>query len=416
MFDRLFTRPTARARHRDGPLPHERLAYLTRLGDLGASLKTLRVAAHTLLTVAAYLGLADRIADPIRPDEIDRAADRWAGRRCRVPNRRAGRSSRPTFVAHATGWLRFLGRLAEPAHTPGPFDAMIAAFAEHMRSDRGFSPHTVRGRCWVLHRFLAPLTTTAGDLHHLTVAQLDELFREMTGAGRHSRVSVRHYAGSLRAFIRYAETRGWCRAGLAAAIQGPRVYSRAAVPAGPSWDDVRRLLATTEGDRPADIRDRAILLLLAVYGLRAGEVTRLRLADLDWEQERLTVAGPKNGRARTSPLARPVGDAILRYLREARPATAHREVFLSLQAPVRPLRSLWHVVGVRLRRLGVATPRHGPHALRHACATHLLGRGLPLAAIGDHLGHRDPDATRIYAKVDLAGLRRVADLDLGGLQ
>lgn len=415
MFDRLFTRPTARTRHRDGPLAPERLAYLTHLAEYGASSKTLRAAARTLLTVTQYLRLASRPAGPIAAEEIDRAAGRWAGRRSRVPNRRAGRSSRPTFVAHATTWLRFLGRLAEVAPAPGPFDAMIAAYGEYMRAERGLSPHTVRGRSWVLRRFLGRLGTAGGSLHALTVTRLDELFREMLGSGGYARTSIRLYAEGLRAFFRYAETRGWCRAGLAAAIQSPRVYSRASVPAGPSWDDVARLLAAADGDRPADIRDRAILLLLAVYGLRAGEVTRLRLDDLDWDRERLTVAGPKNGRARTSPLTRPVGDAILRYLREARPATPYREVFLSLAAPVRPLRHVWHVVGSRLRRLGVSAPRHGPHTLRHACATHLLAQGLPLTTIGGHLGHRDPDATRIYAKADLAGLRRVADLGLGGL-
>src|SRR5205807_5227659 len=108
-------------------------------------------------------------------------------------------------------------------------------------------------------------------------------------------------------------------------------------------------------------------------------------------------------------------DAILRYLKEVRRRSAHREVFLALLAPTRPLGNLWAVVGPRLRQLGVSLPHHGPHALRHACATHLLAQGLSLKEIGDHLGHQDPDTTRIYAKVDLVGLRQVADFDLGGL-
>jgi len=416
MFDRLFIRPTARVRHRDGPLAPERLAYLIHLANHGASLKTLRVAAHSLLTVIRYLRLAEQPSNPIRPDEIDQAADRWAGRRSRILNRRAGRSSRPTFVAHATGWLRFLGRLVEPAHVTGPFDAQIEMFAQHLLQERGFSQHSVRGHCWVLRRFLHRLGTTDGSLQDLTTTQFDDLFLELIGSGQYARVSVRHYAGALRAFFRYAEARGWCRVGLAAAIQGPRVYSQASVPTGPSWDDVKRLLATTEGDRPSDIRARAVLMLLAVYGLRAGEVTRLRLDDLDWERERILVSRSKNGQARTYPLTRPVGDAILRYLKEGRPHSTHRELFLTLAAPIRPLRGLWSLVGPRLRRLDLSLPRHGPHTLRHACATHLLTQGLSLTEIGDHLGHRDPDATRMYAKVDLAALRRVADFNLGGLQ
>ena len=78
--------------------------------------------------------------------------------------------------------------------------------------------------------------------------------------------------------------------------------------------------------------------------------------------------------------------------------------------------SLWQMVGRRLRSLHVSLPHYGPHALRHACATRLLAAGLSLKEIGDQLGHADPDSTRIYAKVDLAGLREVADFDLGGVQ
>jgi integrase len=189
------------------------------------------------------------------------------------------------------------------------------------------------------------------------------------------------------------------------------------VPLGPSWDDVRRLLATTEGDEPRDIRNRPILMLLAIYGLRRGEVNGLRLDDFDWEHEVFRVVSSKSGRVRTYPLTRSVGDAILRYLQEVRPRSAHRELFLSLRAPLRPLNpsSLWEVVGERLRSIDVSLPHHGPHALRHACATQLLAAGLSLKEIGDQLGHTDPNSTRIYAKVDLAGLREVADLDMGGV-
>jgi len=177
-------------------------------------------------------------------------------------------------------------------------------------------------------------------------------------------------------------------------------------------------MAVTNGDQPVDIRDHALLLLLAVYGLRASEVVRLRLDDLDWERELFTVRLCKSGRPRIYPLARSVAAAILRYLKEVRPRTALREVFLArCHAPVRPLHrcTLYLIVSRRLRVASPSLARFGPHAFRHACATHLLQEGLSLKEIGDHLGHRHPDTTRVYAKVDLAGLRQVADLDLGGL-
>lgn len=190
-----------------------------------------------------------------------------------------------------------------------------------------------------------------------------------------------------------------------------------AIPGGPSWEDVKRLLAATKGSRPADVRARAVLMLLAVYGLRAGEVVGLRLEDFDWEREMLTVQRGKRQRPRIYPLCRAVGDAVLHYLREARPRSARREVFLHVRSPFGPLSCsiLGHVVRQPLRALGVTLPHYGPHALRHSCATHLLEQGLSLKEIGDHLGHQSPETTRIYAKVDLVGLRAVGDVDLEGL-
>jgi integrase len=180
---------------------------------------------------------------------------------------------------------------------------------------------------------------------------------------------------------------------------------------------VQRLLASTEGGCPVDVRDRAILMLLAAYGLRASEVVRLRLEDFDWQREQLRLMRPKTQSSQVYPLSHRVGDAVLDYLKQVRPPCALREVFLCSRAPIRPLgrAALWPIVAERLRRLGVPGSHRGPHAIRHACATHLLAQGLSLKEIGDHLGHQHPDTTRIYAKVDLTGLRCVADFDLGGL-
>jgi site-specific recombinase XerD len=291
----------------------------------------------------------------------------------------------------------------------------MAAFADYMRRDRGFSAGSIHMRVWSVRRFLDRLGISTDSVREVTITRIDETFQEMVKQCGWARRTVQTQAEHLRGFFRYAEMHGW-PTGLAPAIQSPRVFSQTSLPRGPSWDDVRRLIATTEGDRPADIRDRAILLLLAVYGLRADEVRRLRVEDFDWDLERLTVTCPKSRRTRTFPLCRSVGDAVLRYLKEVRPRSSYRAVFMSIRYPIRPLGNVWRIVAKRLRPLGVSLPHHGPHCLRHACASHLLTRGLSLKEIGDHLGHRRPDSTRIYAKVDLAGLRQVADFDLGGLQ
>jgi integrase/recombinase XerD len=275
---------------------------------------------------------------------------------------------------------------------------------------------TICNRCWLVPRFLNRLGTAGDSLREVSPSRIDEVLREMVSQGSYARVTIQSMAGEVRAFFRYAETRGWCRQGLAVCIRGPRLFAQASLPTGPSAEEVQRLIAMTEGDRPVDIRDRAILLLLAIYGLRAGEVNRLRLEDFDWERELLTVTSSKTQRPRTYPLIRSVGEAVLRYLREVRPRSPHRELFLTLLAPFRPLRhALWGIVATRLRSVNDSLRHYGPHALRHACAGRLLAEGLSLKEIGDHLGHVDPEATRIYAKVDLVGLRQVADFDLGGV-
>ena len=198
---------------------------------------------------------------------------------------------------------------------------------------------------------------------------------------------------------------------------GPRLFREEGLPIGPDWPDVRRLIHNANGNTARDIRDNAILQLFAVYGFRSGEVAALRLEDLSWTQDRICLKRSKQRSCQEYPLLPSVGDAILRYLEQARPRSSRREVFLTLRAPIGPLSAgaMYHLVSTRLRKLAIPSLRRGPHALRHACAGHLVTHGVPLKEIGDHLGHRSAYATRTYAKVDLPGLREVAQFSLGDL-
>ena len=258
---------------------------------------------------------------------------------------------------------------------------------------------------------------TTWALASLRITDIDRAIAEKNARRNYSRITIKHFASEIRAFIRYAEERGLCRPGMAPAIIPPRIYPTESVPAGLNWADVKRLLASTEGSRPTDKRDRAILMMLIAYGLRSGEVRGLRLDDIDWENETLRVRRSKPGRTHVYPLSRGVGQAILRYIIDVRPSCSERTLFLTRLGPPRPLTSggLGTVVRSRLKRLGVVARRTGPHALRHAAAQRLLDQGMSMKVIGDFLGHREPSSTAIYAKVDLRALREVADFDLGGL-
>ena len=231
------------------------------------------------------------------------------------------------------------------------------------------------------------------------------------------RTTVASYVDALRSFCRYAANRSWCGSWIAETINRPRLYSYESLPRGPSWKDVQRLLASVNGERPSHIRIRAVILLLAVYGFRIGEVSKLTLDDIDWETERIHLRRPKQRKIQEYPLTREVGTAILRYLKEVRPRSSCRELFLTLKMPYRSISRTGLEGGIRglLRQLGVQLPHYGPHALRHSCATYLLSQGFSLKEIGDHLGHRSAQATQIYAKVDISSLRQVADQDLSEL-
>jgi integrase/recombinase XerD len=198
---------------------------------------------------------------------------------------------------------------------------------------------------------------------------------------------------------------------------GARIYTLEGLPTGPTWSDVQRMFAALKPSRPKDIRDQAILMLLAIYGLRESEVTQLCIEDLDWEHDLLHVSRVKRREAMTYPLLPSVGNAILDYLRAVRPTSTYRQIFLGLTSPHRPLSrgGIYGVVAPRLKALTLQIPHFGPHSLRHACATRLMAEGFSLKEIGDHLGHHSTAATRIYAKVDLARLREVAAFDLGEL-
>jgi integrase/recombinase XerD len=412
MFDQLFNCREAVAQHRSAPLLNERLRYLRHCQDVGSPRGTLRRKAHELLVIIDQMNLQPE--GTIGLKDIEAAAHQWAYRQPSHYKLRDPEKTRRHFVRTAKRWLEFLGRIHRP-WIPG-YQSFIDEFASYMEHEKGLSTMTIRSECGHVRQFFSRHCAD-GRLADISIRQIDEAIAQKGSHDHCRRASIKFYADSLRAFFRYAETKGWCRPGLAAAIMAPKIYQHELFPSGPSWEVVQQLLASTTGNRPVDIRDRAILLLFVVYGFRSEEVLGLQLEDLDWNREVIRVVRPKSRRIQEYPLTPTVGAAILRYLKEVRLRRPSRHVFLTLHAPYSSLSrsSLWKAVSERLRPLKPSIRHHGPHSLRHACATHLLSQGLSMKEIGDHLGHRKPDSTCTYAKVDFAGLREVAEFDLGGL-
>jgi len=414
MFEEIFFPRTAE-KYRAGPLVEQRERYLVHLKGLGAARSTLRKCANDQLSLVRLLNLQED--DRVSSHRLEAAATNWSrpnGRRC---TRSASPKTRTRFVGRGIEWLRFVGWLDEPEREPHPHQAEIAIFESWLRQERGLSRATIRDYCHAADHFFFWLGENGVRLSAVRMTDIDGVIAAEHKRGAWSRRTTHDYAQRLRAFFRFAEARGWCAPGLAAGIMAPRFLRDETVPKGLRREDVLRLLASVQGNRPIDKRDRAILMLFVAYGLRAGEVSGLRLDDLDWEGEILRVRCPKPGRVHSWPLSQEVGHAILRYVREARPSGFGRILFFTSRAPIRPLdrKSLGMIVRHRLAGIGIVSGRRGPHALRHAAAQHLLDQGLSMKVIGDFLGHRDPSSTTIYAKVNLRALREVSALDLEGL-
>lgn len=410
MFESLFTRPHALARHRTTPYADSRERFLTHCSEQGYSHSSLQRIAWVLMVFSQSIDLRPSVRISLQEVEfaVDHRVRLYRRPRCAADSK----SSRQLFIHFATAWLRFLGYLYEPQSEPKPFADSVEHFTNFLRDERGLSSATITFRREQIAKFLETIQPAKSSLSAISIQDVDTY---LSYQGRHgwSRRSLHTLADALRSFFHYAESQAWTH-GIAEGIDAPRLYAQEGIPIGPTWEEVKRLIASFSLDGAIDIRDRAIVLLLAVYGLRRGEVTQLRLEDIDWVGENLHVRRPKQRCTQLYPLDRHVGEAIVRYLRDARPQCSHRQLFLTLNAPVRPLlpASITPIVHSRLDALGIQLPRRGAHCLRHACAQHLLEAGFSLKQIGDQLGHRSAAATREYVKVDLAGLRQVAELNL----
>jgi site-specific recombinase XerD len=391
----------------DAPFVEERHRYLLHCADRGATAASLKIKRNELLWIAERLG-------PDASEGIDiEALQRIATERQRLHGAVTGARR---VVDIGRPWLRFLGWWREPTVVLQN-QSRLDQYVTWMRNERGFTPSTVEQWSRMIGRFLRWCDQTRRQLRDLQPEDVDAYFVTQA-TGRWSRVSVANMASALRGFLRYAAKRGMCTDRVVASICRPRLYRQESLPYAPGWLDVQRMLADAETDNPRDIRDRAILLLLAVYGMRSGEVAALRLDQIDWAGGTLGLFRLKRRQPQIYPLLPSAAEALARYIDTVRPPSSCPEVFLRMQAPRRPLKagSIYDVANRRFVALGIDAAHRGGHALRHACASRLLAEGLSIKEIGDHLGHRSAAATSIYAKVNMEALREVGAFDLGDLQ
>jgi site-specific recombinase XerD len=365
MFEAFLKTPKHLARFRNGPLADERARYLEHLTSEGRSQSRLQAINSRLLSIAEMIDSARE--RPYTPIELSDIAERWFSKlQFATTNPHREHIAKQDFHFLASGWLRFLGKLDEP-QAAEPYACEVGEFIAHLEHDRGYTPATRGNRRRSVEPFLSWLARCDLPLASVSPKNISTYF--IAAAGRWERATVSQHVQSLRSFFRYAESRGWCSSGIAKAIDAPRLYTHESLPQGPSWENVQGLLESTAGASIFQMRQRAAFLLLAVYGLRAGEVCHLKVDDIDWVQERIQIRRSKQRKSQMYPLTTDTGNAILRYL-EVRPQSGHREVFLTLRQPYRPVSvgGFSSLVRKCQTRLGLKLKRYGPHGLRKASA------------------------------------------------
>ncbi len=286
--------------------------------------------------------------------------------------------------------------LIEPAPLPPPAPEIVVEFREWMHEHRGVTKTTVEVYRPIVCELLKEVH---GDVARLTARRLRAFV--VSRASRHGHQRAGSIVTATRVFVRFLVASGRCDAALVAAVPAVASWKETSVPRHLPPTDVERVIASCDVATPCGLRDHAVLLLLARLGLRAGDVAALTLDAFDWQEARLRVAG-KGRREDWLPLPQDAGDAVLAYLRRARPRVRSEAVFFTVMAPVVPI-SRWVVstiVGRAICRAGVSSPSHGAHVLRHSAAVRMLRAGSSLGEIGALLRHASIETTFHYAKVD----------------
>jgi len=284
----------------------------------------------------------------------------------------------------------------------------LRGYEAYLRQARGVTDGTVRLYVHSIRPFLTQ--PSCSSRARLSGWRADDVVRFLQReVPRLSVTGAKHLTTALRSFLQYARYRGDVVLDVAAAVPAVASWSMAAIPRAIPPRAIRQLLASMRRRTAIERRDYAIVVLLADLGLRAGEVAALDLDDVDWTAGRIRVRG-KGGCWSALPLPVRVGEAIVAYLRDGRPQSSDRRVFLRSTPPYRGVRSaaISAIVARALRQAGVAAPTSGAHQFRHALATQMLRGGASLREIGDVLRHRRVQTTTIYAKVDLDALRPLA--------
>jgi site-specific recombinase XerD len=410
MLEQLFNDPAAVERLRAGLLGPHLDVFVRTATNLGYTRTSLLDWLVVLRDLQRWLGCHTLGVADLEESVLERFLDERKRRQ-----RREGKV-RCSIVGARTVYfllqhLRQQGVVAEAKRQVdrSPLAMLYSRYEGYLRQARGLSPTTPRGYWCVLRRFLLE---RFGDgpirFRELTPDDISDFLLRHARSGTPGQ--AKFMVTALRSFFRFLFQEGETDTDLAGAVPTVRSWRLSGVPKYIAPEEVQKTIDGCSQAHPVGRRNRALLLLIARLGLRAGEVISLELGDIDWRAGLLTVRG-KGGCHDRLPLPTDVGEALATYLRRDRPHCDSRKVFVRIRAPHQAFAhpsTISTIVRRALESVGLEPPLKGAHLLRHSLATGMLRRGASMAEIGQILRHRSPSTTEIYAKVDINGLRSIA--------
>lgn len=417
MFKQLLTDPETINMYSQKSFAPAMHSYLTWMEEKGYAKETMRKHLFLLASFSDYL--TSQGINTI--EEIPACVFSFVANRVQESQRK-DRTKDPAKLTkelncYLKQFIRFLKATPEGGDFPAPgrnldafFKKVLTDFMAFCRRDRGLAEPTINLYSLYVSRFLLHAQTAGFFLSSQWNFEIVYDYLKKEGATTDRR-GMHCVCSSLRNLFRFLRIKGHSLAHGLDKFPRPRIYARESLPRFLQADQVQRTLASVDRTTAQGIRDYAVLMLLTAYGMRAAEVARLSLDDLDWVGGKIHLRNRKACRNDVFPLSIPAGEAIIEYLRNVRPKTPLRQVFLCLHAPIRPIRS-GRVSAIARKYLvasGIPLPdRPGAHLFRHTLAHQLLDAGMPYKVIGDFLGHFNASSTIVYLKIDLDGLGQVA--------
>lgn len=294
--------------------------------------------------------------------------------------------------------------------TTVPYTSLLNEYLKWMTNIRNSSEETLISYRYYLIQFFKQfgVNSILKKIGSLSPEKVQTIFLDYSKD--HGQSARRSMQATLRTFFRFCLARGYITYDLAEAIPTLRTYKLSTLPRGIEEKDAQHVLSNIDRTTDFGKRDYAIIQMLFTYGVRGGQVRKLRFDDINWEQSKILFPVLKHGKECIFPLTDDVGESLLDYLQHSRPDEPYQEIFLTMQPPHIPIcdsRRFSNIIAYRMRAANIKSSTLGAHVFRHCFASRMLNQGHPLKSIADMLGHRCISTTFIYTKVDFQTLNQV---------